>query len=273
MGWVTCASPPPHAAARATDATRHARADGGSWPASDATTGLGVATVFFSTNLSGRPGAAARRRPSRAEIGQRPLRHRLVALALLQPPVLQRRKPRPRDVRRLIVLRLASEGASARRRAPWSPAAAPRRGPRSDWASMTAQTNPPAQLSTYPSTPLTCPARNTPGRARSCIRSSSTRGASTNVFRCTLPKRRISACSRPGIVRKTRRLLRPGHARLEADEVVRRRRRVLRAQLHDGERALRPSAGPSSPTGFIGPKASVISPRDAITSMGRHPSK
>jgi hypothetical protein len=31
--------------------------------------------------------------------------------------------------------------------------------------------------------------------------------------------------------------------------------------------------GSSSPTGFIGPKRSVSSPREAITSTGRQPSK
>ena len=34
-----------------------------------------------------------------------------------------------------------------------------------------------------------------------------------------------------------------------------------------------PVRGSISPTGFIGPKASVSSPRSAITSMGRQPSK
>ena len=97
-------------------------------------------------------------------------------------------------------------------------------------------------------------------------------GASTKVFRWTLPKRRNSRSSRPGIIRKTRDLLAVRHPRLEADEVVRGRGRVLLAELHDGEGAA-PGRGSVRPTGFIGPKASVISPRAAMTSMGRHPSK
>ena len=43
-----------------------------------------------------------------------------------------------------------------------------------------------------------------PASARSSIVGESSSGAFTNVFRCTEPKRRNSASSRPGIIRKTR---------------------------------------------------------------------
>ena len=73
-------------------------------------------------------------------------------------------------------------------------------------------------------------------------------------------------------MRKHPLLLAPLHARLKADQVVVALGQVLLPQLHD-----RP--GPAavgraqSPTGFIGPKRRVSTPRRAISSIGRQPSK
>ena len=60
---------------------------------------------------------------------------------------------------------------------------------------------------------------------------------------------------------------------LEADHVPQRAERIVLAQLHDGIGPRARCADRTSPTGFIGPKRSVSSPRAAITSMGRQPSK
>ena len=69
------------------------------------------------------------------------------------------------------------------------------------------------------------------------------------------------------------RLLAPLELRLKPDEAEVIAREVVLAQLHD---RIRPAARPriaSSPAGFIGPKRSVSTPRCAITSIGRQPSK
>ena len=68
-------------------------------------------------------------------------------------------------------------------------------------------------------------------------------------------------------------LLGVSHLGLKADHVVEARRAIVLAQLHHRERTLRRCADRSSPTGRIGPNASVCGPRRAISSIGMQPSK
>ena len=68
-------------------------------------------------------------------------------------------------------------------------------------------------------------------------------------------------------------LLGIGHLGLKADHVVETRLAIVLAQLHHRERAPRRCADRCSPTGRIGPNASVCGPRRAISSIGMQPSK
>ena len=94
-----------------------------------------------------------------------------------------------------------------------------------------------------------------------------------NVFRWIWPSRTNSACARPGRkVRKTRRcsgqvrrVWKP--TRFQAVPAWSSRRSWTTAC------GRRPVRGSSSPTGFMGPWASTSSPRSAMTSIGRQPSK
>ena len=76
----------------------------------------------------------------------------------------------------------------------------------------------------------------------------------------------------PGNQPQHARLLAPLHLRLEPDEAEVVAGEVVLPQLHDRVR-LAPGARIVSPTGFIGPNRSVSTPRCAITSIGRQPSK
>ena len=76
----------------------------------------------------------------------------------------------------------------------------------------------------------------------------------------------------PGNQPQHARLLAPFQLRLEADQAEVIAGEVVLPELHDGV-GLRPVRGSFSPTGFIGPNRSVSSPRCAITSIGRQPSK
>ena len=116
-----------------------------------------------------------------------------------------------------------------------------------------AATCPDAALSTYPSTPVICPAQYTCGRAFKEPSGAIAWGASRNVFRCTWPSRTHSACCRPGMhaekIRfcsgQVRRVWKP--TRFHAVPATSSRRSCTTAC------GRRPVRGSVSPTGFIGP--------------------
>src|ERR1700682_2453017 len=128
-----------------------------------------------------------------------------------------------------------------------------------------------AGLSTYPSTPVICPAQYTCGRAFKEPSGAIAREALRNVFRCTWPSRTHSASCRPGMqVEKIRfcsgqvsRVWKP--TMFQAVPAMSSRRSWTTAC------GRRPVRGSVSPTGFIGPYARTSRPRSALTSLRRHP--
>ena len=125
--------------------------------------------------------------------------------------------------------------------------------------------------SMYPSTPVICPAKYSPGRPRKEKSPSSSLGESRNVFRCITPYRTNSALARPGI-RPNTRFCSPNF------KLVWKPTRLKRVPSRFSFRSCTtaqgrwPVRGSFSPTGFMGPKRMASCPREASTSMGMHPS-
>ena len=130
---------------------------------------------------------------------------------------------------------------------------------------------PEAADSACPSTPDTCPAKNRFGRAFVCQVSASTVGP---LMYCSVNHAEPDELRvlEAGNHAQDAGLLGPFQLRLKSDE----------AEMIPGELScrncttaygVRPVPGSIRPTGFIGPKRSVSTPRCAMTSIGRQPSK
>ncbi len=229
---------------------------------------------------AGRPGRRSSRvglDPSR-ELLSRPLRVRLLPGGLATVPPRERREEREDDVGRLVIvplrMRLASEVPVEGPQRGRGPAAGRKGRPASRSRIDRAARSPQAADSTYPSTPVTCPAKNRWGRSRADRSPARTRGASRKVFRWICPSRRNSAPARPGTkARKTRRCSGQVRRVWKPDQVPGRPGDVLAPEL---DHRVRPAAGArvleARPASWARRRAPPR-PRSAITSMGRQPSK
>ena len=123
----------------------------------------------------------------------------------------------------------------------------------------------------YPSSPVSCPAKNRSGRVFMEKSRRSSLGESIKVFRCMTPYRTNSAFFRAGIMENTR--LCSGNLRF-----VWKPTKLYRVFSRFSCRSCTtaqgrwPVLGSLRPTGFSGPNRKVSAPRWAITSTGIQPS-
>ena len=212
--------------------------------------------------------------PPALEVGQRTLGDRQLALHLAARRSRQRLDDPERDVRRIVVRRVRRARRSTRAR----------QSPSSAAATTAAPPSPVARHSVRPAARRP-PTRRSPRRRTSARRRNSV-GCAPDLPRLGEHGRPVDvgvAVHHPephelGLLESRNqpqhaRLLAPFELRLKARPGCSDRRRDCPGAAAPPHTAGRPVRGSSDPTGFIGPNRSVSSPRCAITSIGRQPSK